>query len=147
MIHFKTIDIDFPVILQDKDKDWLENVIKHYGRKTGEVFFLFCSDEHLYKMNVSFLDHSTYTDIITFNTSDKTEIISGEMYISIERVFENSLIQNTFYRDELNRVMVHGLLHLIGYRDKIESEIQQIRSEEDYCLSLRQSISNNQILI
>lgn len=137
MIHFQTIDIDFPEFLQDKNKNWLENVIKHYRKKTGAVFFLFCSDEHLFEMNVEFLNHHTYTDIITFNTSDEPDIISGEMYISIDRVIENSYNQQTSFVDELDRVMVHGLLHLIGYKDKTESDIQQIRSEEDYCLSLR----------
>ncbi len=138
MIHFQTIDVSLPEFLFDETcKQWLEDVINHYSKKTGEVFFLFCSDEHLIQMNVQFLKHDTYTDIITFDSSEVSEIVSGEMYISIERVMENAGINGISFKEELNRVMVHGILHLIGYNDKSEAEMVEMRQQENFCLSLR----------
>ncbi|MDP2237205.1 MAG: rRNA maturation RNase YbeY [Bacteroidales bacterium] len=138
MIHFQTIDVSLPEFLFDETcKQWLEDAINHYSKKTGEVFFLFCSDEHLFQMNVQFLKHDTYTDIITFNSSEVSEIVSGELYISIERVEENAGISGVSFKEEINRVMVHGILHLIGYNDKSEAERVEMRQQENFCLSLR----------
>lgn len=138
MIHFQIIDVTLPELLLDEsDMLWVEDVIKHYNKKTGEVFFLFCSDEHLFQMNVRFLNHDTYTDIITFSSSEIPEIISGELYISIERVLDNAEKIGVSFNEELLRVMIHGILHLIGYNDKTEAEIIEMRLQENKCLSLR----------
>jgi probable rRNA maturation factor len=138
MIHIQIIDVTLPELLLDEsDILWVEDVIKHYSKKTGEVFFLFCSDEHLFQMNVQFLNHDTYTDIITFSSSEVAEIISGELYISIERVMDNAEKIGVSFKEELLRVMIHGILHLIGYNDKTESDIMEMRLQENKCLSLR----------
>ncbi|MBS4059581.1 MAG: rRNA maturation RNase YbeY [Bacteroidetes bacterium] len=138
MIHIRIIDVTLPeLLLVESDILWVEDVIKHYSKKTGEVFFLFCSDEHLFQMNVQFLNHDTYTDIITFSSSEVAEIISGELYISIERVMDNAEKIGVSFKEELLRVMIHGILHLIGYNDKTESDIMEMRLQENKCLSLR----------
>lgn len=137
MIHFLTIDIELPINLDEKVIDWLEVVLKHYRMKTGEVFFLFCSDEYLYKMNLQYLAHDTYTDIITFDLSESSEYISGEMYISLDRVNENASRHGTSLNDEIHRVMVHGILHLLGFNDKTEIDEREMRHQEEKCLSLR----------
>ncbi|PKP53933.1 MAG: rRNA maturation RNase YbeY [Bacteroidetes bacterium HGW-Bacteroidetes-1] len=137
MIHFLTIDIELPINLDEKVIDWLEVVLKQYRMKTGEVFFLFCSDEYLYKMNLQYLGHDTYTDIITFDLSESSEYISGEIYISLDRVNENATRHDVSLVDELHRVMVHGILHLLGFKDKTEIDEMQMRHQEEICLSLR----------
>ncbi len=120
-----------------KYKSWLKAVISSEGKKTGDVQYVFCDDNYLNDINKSFLNHDTFTDIITFSTTDNDDIISGEIYISIDRVTENSKVNLVSLNDELNRVMVHGILHLIGYNDLSDSEKMLMRSKEDYYLHLQ----------
>lgn len=136
MIHFNNLDVPIPNFLDENSKLWIENIIEHYFKKTGEVFFLFCSDEYLYQMNVKYLSHTTYTDIITFDTSEEISIISGELYISLERVQENASQLGESFRKELYRVLAHGVLHLLGFNDKTEAESAEMRLQENICLSL-----------
>ena len=124
-------------INENKYKSWLKMVISSEGRKTGDIQYVFCDDNYLNNINKSFLNHDTFTDIITFSTTDNDDIISGEIYISLNRVTENSKINLVSINEELNRVMVHGILHLIGYNDLSDSEKMLMRSKEDYYLHLQ----------
>jgi probable rRNA maturation factor len=115
---------------------WFTNVCELEHKSLGDVNVIFCSDEHLLEMNREHLDHDYYTDIITFDYSED-DTVSGDLFISIDRVADNANELDTPFLDELNRVCVHGLLHLCGYKDKSESDEKQMRSKEDEMLSLR----------
>ena len=132
--------IDFQYIENDKLSNtedlnlWINNVIKEEEMIIGELVYVLCNDEYLLKKNIQFLNHNTLTDVITFDYSDK-KIISGDILISTERVVENAKIFNVNYLTELHRVMVHGLLHLLGYKDKIEKDANTMREKENYYLN------------
>lgn len=117
--------------------NWLKTVINSEGKKTGDIQYIFCNDKYLYEINKVYLKHDTFTDIITFSTTNNEEVISGEIYISIDRVAENSKTHSASFNDELSRVIVHGVLHLIGYDDHSDSEKKLMRSKEDYYLHLQ----------
>ncbi len=113
---------------------WLSKVCESEGKVLGEITLIFTSDEYLLKVNVEHLDHDFYTDIITFDyTEDNT--VSGDLFISHDRVLDNANELNVSRETELNRVVVHGTLHLIGYGDKSEAEAKLMREKEDYYLS------------
>jgi len=118
-------------------KQWLKAVIISEGNKVGDIQYILCDDEHLLGINKAYLNHDTFTDIITFSTTNNDEIISGEIYISVDRVSENSKAHSVSFNTELSRVMVHGILHLIGYNDHSDSEKKLMRSKEDYYLHLQ----------
>ena len=132
--------IDFQYIENNKLSNtedlnlWLISVIKEEGMLIGELVYVFCNDEYLLKKNIQFLNHNTLTDVITFDYSED-KIISGDILISTERVVENAKIFNVNYLTELQRVMVHGLLHLLGYKDKIEKDESTMREKENYYLN------------
>ena len=132
--------IDFQYIENDKLSNtedlnlWLNSVIMEEGMIIGELVYVFCNDEYLLKKNIEFLNHNTLTDVITFDYSED-KIISGDILISTERVVENAKIFNVNYLTELQRVMVHGLLHLLGYKDKIEKDANTMREKENYYLN------------
>jgi rRNA maturation RNase YbeY len=134
MIHFFEEDIRVPLNKKREIKSWLQSVAKEEGKKIGELNYVFCSDSYLLEMNQQYLNHNTLTDIITFDQSDNPTIVEGDIYISFDRVKENgSSLQSE--KTELYRVMVHGLLHLLGYKDKKIEEQQLMRSKEDYYLT------------
>jgi len=132
--------IDFQYIENDKlsnNEDlnlWLNSVIIEEEMIIGELVYVFCNDEYLLTKNIQFLNHNTLTDVITFDYSED-KIISGDILISTERVVENAKIFNVNYLTELQRVMVHGLLHLLGYKDKIEKDANTMREKENYYLN------------
>ena len=113
---------------------WLNNVIKEEGRQTGELVYVFCKDDYLLEKNIQFLNHNTLTDVITFDYC-KGKLVNGDILISTERVDENSKIYKVNYLTELHRVMVHGLLHLLGYKDKNEKDAKTMREKENYYLN------------
>ena len=113
---------------------WLNNVIKEEGRQTGELVYVFCKDDYLLEKNIQFLNHNTLTDVITFDYC-KGKLVNGDILISTERVHENSKIYKVNYLTELHRVMVHGLLHLLGYKDKNEKDEKTMRKKENYYLN------------
>ncbi len=115
---------------------FLDGIIsKHLKKvKTAGMNIIFCNDAFLLEMNNNFLDHDTFTDIITFDLSDVKNAVDGEIYISVERVKENAKIFKTTYTDELHRVIFHGVLHLCGFKDKKEKDKKIMRENEDYCL-------------
>ena len=135
MIDFNYLD-KFQLSEEQEVRSWLEYVLDEEDRDLGEVSYIFCDDDYLYDINVKYLNHNTLTDIISFDYS-LGKVVSGDIYISVERVQENARDRDIVFMDELHRVMVHGLLHYIGYRDKTESEKKAMRKKEDYYLSLR----------
>ncbi len=135
MIDFNYLD-KFQLSNEQEVRSWLEYVIDEEDRDLGEVSYIFCDDDYLYDINVKYLNHNTLTDIISFDYS-LGKVVSGDIYISVERVEENARDRDIVFVDELHRVMVHGLLHYIGYRDKTDSQKKAMRKKEDYYLSLR----------
>lgn len=113
---------------------WLSQIISSEKYTLGEVSFVFCDDEYLHKINLEFLNHDTYTDIITFDYSLGREI-NGEIYVSTQRVKENASQLSIEFTEELHRVMVHGILHLCGYGDKTALEVKIMREKEDEALN------------
>lgn len=134
-ISFFNEDLDFQLENIEKQTNWINSIIDKHSKIPGELTYIFCSDEYLLKLNIEHLNHSTLTDIITFDYS-KTGIISGDIFISIDRVKENASLFNVSFYEELNRVMAHGILHLIGFKDKTEAEKKEMREEENNSLSL-----------
>jgi len=117
-----------------KLKAAVASLMKDEGKSFVSLDYIFCSDEYLLEINQNFLSHDDLTDIITFDLSDNKEKLKGEIYISVERVADNSLLFNSTFRDELARVVFHGALHLCGYKDKSKKEQVEIRDKEDYYL-------------
>jgi len=119
-----------------KYKQWVKGIILEENKKEGDIVFVFCNDEYLLKKNIQFLNHDTYTDVITFDYCSDS-IINGDIFISTERVKENAKNLEVDFFNELNRVMVHGLLHLLGYKDKTELDAKLMREKEDFYLLRR----------
>ena len=118
----------------DKISLWLNSVIEEEGKQIGGLVYVFCKDDYLLEKNIQFLNHNTLTDVITFNYC-KGKIVNGDILISTERVHANSKIYKVNYLTELHRVMVHGLLHLLGYKDKNEKDTKTMREKENYYLN------------
>ncbi|MFD0761524.1 rRNA maturation RNase YbeY [Lutibacter aestuarii] len=137
MIEFN-YETAFKLKDEEKIKNWISSCILHYGFTEGELNYIFCDDAYLLKLNVEFLEHDTFTDIISFDYT-LGKLISGDIFISIERVKENAKIFSQTLDNELNRVIIHGVLHYIGYKDKTEGEKLLMRAEEDACLKLLES--------
>jgi probable rRNA maturation factor len=137
LIEFVSEEVDFTLPNQELVVVWLTSIVDNHHFRLENLTYIFCSDEYLYQINLEYLDHDTYTDIITFNNADEPGIIESDIFISIDRVKENAANLNIPFLDELHRVMAHGILHLLGYDDK-DSELKQLmRTAEDNCLSLR----------
>lgn len=117
-------------------KAWIKQIATNKGFKVNTLNYIFCTDDYLLEININYLNHDTFTDIVTFDQSEKNTEIEGDVYISVERVKENAKNLNTSYKEELLRVLVHGLLHLCGYKDKTENEKKEMRIEENISLSL-----------
>lgn len=134
-IEFHSVN-DFILSDPNKVKLWLSKVVAEEQKKVEHLLYIFCDDKYLHKLNVEFLNHDTYTDVITFDESLGDQL-SGEIFISIDRVKENAISFEVGFEEELHRVLVHGLLHLCGYNDKTEEETIEMRKKENYYLSLR----------
>lgn len=135
-ISFNFIDKTFSFRERNKHREWIILCLAKEKKELGELSYNFCSDKHLLGINKSYLNHDYYTDIITFDLSENPKTISGDIYISIDRVKENAKANNTTFHVELKRVMIHGILHLCGYKDKSKKDIAEMRKKEDLCLSL-----------
>jgi len=127
---------DFVLVDEIGTSHWLSSCISDESFKEGEINYIFSDDEYLLKKNIKYLKHSTLTDIISFDYS-VGKLIVGDIFISVERVLENSKDFNVAFNDELHRVMIHGVLHFCGYKDKTSDDRLLMRAREDYCLSLR----------
>ncbi len=136
MIHFHSEDIDFKANQVQKTKNWIRNIIQEEGFILGEVNYIFCSDEYLHQINLEYLNHDTFTDIITFDNSDEDSQIEGDIFISIERVQENAQVFQGSFEQELRRVLAHGVLHLCGYLDKKPDDEKRMREKENYYINL-----------
>jgi probable rRNA maturation factor len=134
-ISFCSEDISFEFEHQLLVEKWIKEAILIEGKSMGEITYIFCSDDYLHKINLEHLKHDTFTDIITFDYC-VDEIINSDIFISIDRVKDNALTFQTMFQDELFRVMIHGVLHLLGYKDKLDTEKKMMRSKEDFYLTL-----------
>jgi rRNA maturation RNase YbeY len=135
-VHFFREDTNFlPSDIPTLQK-WIVQVVENEGFVVEELNYIFCSDEHLHKINMEFLQHDTYTDVITFDQSEEEQVIEGDIFISIERIRENAENFHVGAEDEMRRVMVHGVLHLLGFKDKSEEEVAQMRAKENEYLNL-----------
>ena len=132
MIDFQYISTE--KISTENISNWLKDVTTKEGKEIGELVYVFCNDDYLIEKNIQFLKHDTLTDVITFDYCNE-EIISGDILISTERVKENALKYEVDFLTELHRVMVHGLLHLLGYQDKNEKNAKKMREKENYYLN------------
>ncbi len=134
-VLFNTEDIDFDLRDTDGYIDWIRKSAEKEGKQLGDISYVFCSDDYLLDINQRFLEHDYYTDIITFDYSEGN-IISGDLMISIDRVKDNASQLELPFEDELRRVMIHGILHLCGYKDKTEEEEKLMREKENFYLKL-----------
>lgn len=135
MIQFFFEDID-KIEIEANLSNRLENIILSEGKKPGEINYIFCDDEYLLQVNREYLKHDYYTDVITFDYV-KGKTISGDIFVSLPRIFDNAQILSKDFESEFFRVLAHGLLHLCGYKDKTDEEIAEMRSKEDYYLKKR----------
>ena len=138
-IQFFSEDIDFTLKEKQKVREWIGATIKAEGfRRVGELSFVLCSDAYLLEINKQYLDHDTFTDIVTFDSSEDEGVIAGDIFISVERTMENAKKFNVSERDELHRVIIHGILHLCGYYDKKKEDKTLMTEKEDYYLAKRE---------
>lgn len=135
MITFYS-ETDFELEEKIQVSKWLEFCIHQENKELGDICYIFCDDNYLLEKNIKYLNHNTLTDIISFDYSLE-DFISGDIFISVESVAENAVDLSLTYKEELHRVMVHGILHFCGYNDKSEEETKLMRLREDYYLSLR----------
>jgi probable rRNA maturation factor len=136
VIHYFTEDIRFSLKHKTIIKNWLKEAIAAEGYRLEELNFIFCSDEYLLGINQQYLDHDTYTDVITFDNSETLKTIVGDIFISVDRIRENANQFEREFQDEICRVMIHGTLHLLGYKDKSKAAKQQMTEKEDHYLKL-----------
>lgn len=132
MITFHTEDIEFELNNAEKTQNWILQAIEKENSTLSFINYIFCSDTYLHRINVEYLNHDTYTDIITFPYASDT--IESDIFISIDRIRENAKKFETTFERELHRVMIHGVLHLLGYGDKTEEEQKNMRAREDFWL-------------
>ena len=139
MIRYFQEDIRFDLKQKMLNNRWLKMVAGSEMRRLGAINIIFCSDRYILDVNMKYLQHDYFTDIITFDYCEK-DILSGDLFISIDSVRENALFYGTEFENELNRVMVHGLLHLIGYDDHKEEDIAVMRQKENYYLEMKAAL-------
>ncbi len=133
MINFN-YETDFKLSSEERISKWIENTITDEAHKLEEINYVFCDDEYLHKLNLEFLNHDTLTDIISFDYSIG-KIIQGDIFISIDRVKDNAKDFEVSFEEELYRVIIHGVLHYCGYKDKFEDDAVEMRDKENYYLS------------
>ena len=139
MIRYFNEDIKFVFKQKLLNNRWLKTVAGSEMRRIGDINIIFCSDNYILDVNIKYLGHDSFTDIITFDYCEK-DVLSGDLFVSIDSVRENAGFYGTSFEDELNRVIVHGILHLIGYDDHTEEEVKQMRAKENYYLEMRKSL-------
>jgi len=139
-ISFSVEEIKFDLKDKMKVKKWITEIIKSDGKRVGEIGYLFCSDDYLIQVNREYLDHDTYTDIITFDYVEG-KVVSGDILISIDRIHENAEKFKVSFDQELHRVIIHGILHLLGQADKSDADAAMMRSKEDTALALWNSMN------
>lgn len=141
VVNFFEEDITFKLKNKAQVRQWINETVIAEGYKLKEITYIFCSDTYLLQINQQYLDHDTYTDIITFDNSEEEGKIIGDIFISIERIRENALKFKVSETEELHRVIIHGVLHLLGYKDKTAASKEKMTQKEDEYLSKRSFIS------
>jgi probable rRNA maturation factor len=141
VVQFFEEDITYTLKNKTKVRQWILETILAEGFKLQELTYIFCSDNYLLKINQEYLDHDAYTDIITFDNSENKENIAGDIFISIPRIRENAASFKVTATDELHRVIIHGALHLLGYKDKAPADKKKMTEKEDYYLAKRSFIA------
>ena len=136
-IHFFKEGIHFRLNHQDELRKWIRAVVIHYKFQLNEINFIFCTDPYLLQLNKKFLNHHYFTDVITFDNSIKKKSVSADIFISYPRVTENAARLKVNRKDELHRVMIHGVLHLLGFKDKTGKESFKMKKTEDSWLLKR----------
>ena len=136
-IEFHSEDIEFSLSNPEQVSDWIASIIEQHDFELAALTYIFCSDDYLHQINVEYLDHDTLTDIITFDNADEEGIVEGDIFVSIDRVRDNAQTLGIPFEDELHRVLIHGVLHLLGFKDKTEEQETLMRKQEDSSLSLR----------
>lgn len=134
MIAFN-YETNFELSDEKRTSEWIIKCIEEENHELGEVNYIFCDDTYLHKINVEFLQHDTFTDIISFDYS-LGKLVSGDIFISIERVKENASKFEVSFQEELHRVIIHGILHYMGFKDKTDNEKQIMRDKENTCLKV-----------
>lgn len=134
-IQYFNEDVPFPNLKKRKSTNWIKETILIEEKIVGDISFIFCSDNYLLEVNKTYLNHDYYTDIITFDYVEGTRI-NGDIFISVDRVRENSVEFKTTVEDEMNRILIHGVLHLLGYKDKNKKDKLLMTEKEDYYLKL-----------
>ena len=137
-IDFHAEDVDFQLDNVDKISNWIEQIIQLHQKRLGYISYIFCSDVYLHKINLEYLQHDTYTDIITFPLKKKP--IEGDIFISLDRVRENAQSFGVSFEHELHRVIIHGALHLCGYKDKTPAQRKRMTELENESLLLLQAL-------
>jgi len=140
-VEFHAEDIEFELANPKIIRHWTKQVIEREEKTLNHISYIFCSDSYLHDLNLQYLDHDTFTDIITFQYA-KLPVVEGDIFISIDRIRENAAHYNVTFEDELHRVMSHGVLHLCGYRDKEASEKARMTEKEDQALQILQTSLN-----
>ncbi|NRF38442.1 rRNA maturation RNase YbeY [Pedobacter foliorum] len=135
-VNFFTEDTNYTVKKKTIIKNWLKSAVEAEGYQLKELNFILCSDEYLLRINQDYLNHDTYTDVITFDNSEELKTIVGDIFISIERIKENAATFKHTVEQELCRVMIHGALHLLGYKDKGKAAKTKMTDREDHYLAL-----------
>jgi rRNA maturation RNase YbeY len=136
-INFFVEDIKFTLTKKKELRHWITSTIEHNLKNLQLINYIFTSDSYLLSINEEYLKHNTLTDIITFNQSTDQNLIEADIFISIERIKENSKKLNIPFKEELHRVMIHGVLHLLGFNDKSDPEKKEMRKKENHYLALR----------
>ena len=134
-IQYFNEDIAFPKVKKRITSSWIKHVISIEEKRVGDISFIFCSDEYLLDVNRKFLNHDYYTDIITFDDVEGN-VINGDIFISVDRVKENSIEFETSFDNEVHRILIHGVLHLLGYKDKAKKDKHLMTEKEDLYLKL-----------
>ena len=137
VIRFFEEDINYKLKNKTQVRQWIKETIRVEGYQLKELNYIFCSDTCLLNINKQYLNHDTYTDIVTFDNSETTGSITGDIFISIDRIRENSSRFNVSEATELHRVIIHGVLHLLGYKDKNPADKKNMTLKEDFYLNLR----------
>ncbi|NDK54862.1 rRNA maturation RNase YbeY [Pontibacter fetidus] len=136
-IEFYSEDIEFSLSNPEQVADWIASIIEQHNFELAGLTYIFCSDDYLHQINVEYLDHDTLTDIITFDNADEEGVVESDIFVSIDRVRDNAQTLGIPFEDELHRVLIHGVLHLLGFKDKTNEQEALMRKQEDSCLSLR----------
>ncbi len=154
MIRFEFIDTNFSLSNRESVRNWIKSIISKYGRRVGEINYIFSNDDYILEVNKSYLGHDYYTDIITFDTSSYSEVtsrgnadkISADIFISIDTVVANAQEYGATCLEELYRVMAHGILHLVGFDDHSDEDSAKMREAEAVSIELQKSLNNGKLI-